>query len=159
MRKVLLTVDGSECSYRAADYVAAQFSGLQDLEVTVLHVLPNVPAVFWDDGHILSSGERAEREKVINRWLSNREAMVEPIFREVSGRLQKGGIKGDAIKTKWVTDSADVADSIIEICRDGGYQTLVMGRSGTSGAKRLLVGSVTNRIVSNGAGLALCLVE
>lgn len=159
MRKVLLAVDGSECSYRAADYVAAQFSGLDDLEVTVLHVLPNVPAVFWDDGHILTPGERGEREKVINKWLSHREAMVEPIFKEVTERLRRGGIKAGRIKTKWVTDSADVAESILELCRDGSYQTLVMGRSGTSKAKRLLMGSVTNRIVSHGAGLAVCLVE
>ena len=62
MRKILLAIDGSACSSRAVAYCGKQFAGVPDLSVALLHVLPNLPAQFWDDGHILSEQEKEARE-------------------------------------------------------------------------------------------------
>jgi len=84
---------------------------------------------------------------------------LEPMFTNAAGILTRGRIKPEQIETKAITDSMDVADSILEETRDGGYQTLVLGRRGLSPAKRLLIGSVTTKIINHGAGIALCIVE
>ena len=159
MKKILIAVDGSEGSLRAVDYVGRQFSGMEDLRITLLHVLPYVPTSFWDDGHILTKEERQVRKEVVDIWLRNQQLKLEPIFRPAKDALLRRGIRDEQIDTKGISDSADVAGSILEEVADGGYQTLVLGRRGLSPAKRLLMGSVTSKIIDHGAGNAVCIVE
>ncbi len=159
MNKILIAVDGSEGSLKAADYVGHQFSGMDDLHITLLHILPYVPTSFWDDGHILTKQERSAREKVIDIWVRNQQLRVDPIFQSATEILIRRGIDPEQVETKGVSDSADVAESILEEARDGGYQTLVLGRRGFSPAKRLFIGSVTTKIINHGAGIAICVVE
>ena len=159
MRKILIAVDGSPCALKAADYIAQQFSGLQDLRITLLHVLPYLATSLWDDGHILTTEERDARKKVVATWTKNQQMKAEPILREASGVLTGKGIRPEQIETKTISDSSDVADSILEETRNGGYQTLVLGRCGLTAAKRFLIGSVTGKIIDHGSGTAICVVE
>ncbi len=159
MRKMLIAIDGSKNALKAVDYVGHQFRGIDDLEITLLHVLPYVPTSFWDDGHILTSEEREERKKVVDKWLSNQQRALEPLFREAMEVLAGRGIKSHQVTTKSISDSADVAGSILEEARDGGYQTLVVGRCGLSPAKHFVMGSVTTKIINHGAGITVCVVE
>ncbi len=159
MNKMLIAIDGSQCSIRAVDYAGRQFSGNRDLRITLLHVLPYPPAPFWDDGHILSDEEKTARNKVIETWLMNQRAKLEPLFSEAVDMLIGKGIGPEQIEKKSISDSTDVAESILEEARDGGYQTLILGRCGLSASKRFLMGSVTTKIVNNGSGLAICIVE
>ncbi len=159
MNKMLIAIDGSECAMRAVDYAGRQFSANRDLRITLLHVLPYPPAPFWDDGHILSDEEKAARNKVIETWLTNQRAKLDPLFDDAVEKLIGNGIGPEQIEKKSISDSTDVADSVLEEVRDGGYQTLVLGRRGLSLSKRFLMGSVSTKVVNNGAGLAICIVE
>ena len=159
MKKLLVAIDSSECASRAVEYVGRQFSGMEEAEVTLLHVLTHPPAPLWDDGHILSKDEKTAREKVINTWLGNQRAKVEPLFKRAVEILMGEGMKRHQIQIKSITDSLDAAGSILEEVRDGGYQTLVLGRCGLSPVDKLFMGSVTTYIVNHGAGIAICLVE
>ena len=159
MKRILLAIDSSECAKKAVAYVAEQFSDMKNLKITLLHVLPYLATSLWDDGHILTEEERSERKKVVDRWMKNQQLKLEPMFTDAVRMLTKGGIKPEQIETKAITDSMDVADSILEETKNGGYQTLVMGRRGLSPAKRLLIGSVTTKIINHGTGIALCVVE
>ena len=159
MNKMLVAIDGSQCAMRAVDYAGRQFSGNRDLRITLLHVLPYPPAPFWDDGHILSEQEKAARNSVIEKWLVNQRAKLEPLFKEAVELLIGQGIGPEQIEKKSISDSTDVAESILEEARDGGYQTLILGRCGLSASKRFLMGSVTTKIVNNGSGIAICIVE
>ena len=58
MKKMLIAIDDSPNATKAVEYVAQQFAGAADLEVGLVHVLPNLPAIFWDEGHILSEERR-----------------------------------------------------------------------------------------------------
>jgi len=159
MKKMLLSIDGSECSLRAVEYTGKQFSGLDDLQITLLHVLPYPPAPLWDDGHIPTKEEKEEREKAIERWLAGQRAKTEPLFNKAQAILTGAGISPTQLAKKVVSDSIDVAGSILEEARDGGYQTLVLGRRGLSPVKKVFMGSVTTKIISQGAGVAICVVE
>ncbi len=159
MNKMLIAIDGSQCAMRAVDYVGRQFSGNRDLRIILLHVLPYPPAPFWDDGHILSDEEKTARNKVIETWLANQRAKLEPLFSEAVEILIGKGIGPEQIEKKSISDSTDVAESILEEARDGEYQTLVLGRCGLSASKRFLMGSVTTKIINNGTGVVICVVE
>ena len=159
MRRILVAIDGSECASRAIEYCGKQFSGLADLSFTLFHVLPNLPPRFWDDGHILNQEEREARQRVINKWLENQKLATEPMFRNAIELLEQKGIQPERIETKTIYDSTDVAKSILEEARDGGYLTLVLGRCGFSRVGEVFLGSTTSRIINQGAGLAICVVE
>ncbi len=159
MNKILIAIDGSQCSRRAVEYIGRQFSGNHDLRITLLHVLPYPPAPFWDEGHMLSDEEKSARDHVIEKWLINQRAKLEPLFKETADALLEKGIGPEQIEKKSISDSSDVAESILEEVRDGGYQTLVLGRCGLSASKRFLMGSVTTKIVNHGSGMAICIVE
>ena len=159
MKKMLLSIDGSECSLRAVEYTGKQFSGVGDLQITLLHVLPYPPAPLWDDGHIPTEEEKEEREKAIERWLAGQRVKTEPLFDRAMAILTGAGISPTLLAKKVISDSTDVADSILEEARDGGYQTLVLGRRGLSPLKKVFMGSVTTKIINHGAGVAVCVVE
>ncbi len=159
MRKILVAIDGSECASRAIEYCGKQFSGMSDLSLILFHVLPNIPPRFWDDGHILTKEEKEARLGVVNKWLENQKLATEPMFRGAIEVLTRGGIHPDRIETKTIYDSTDAAASILEEARDGGYLTLVLGRCGFSWIGERLLGSTTSRIIQQGAGLAICVVE
>jgi nucleotide-binding universal stress UspA family protein len=159
MKKVLIAVDDSKCAMKAVDYTGQFFSGVNDLQLTLVHVLPNLPAIFWDEGHFLSDDEKKERKKVLDTWLARHQQKLEPIMRSAADRLIKSGIKAEQIKTKFISDSTDTAQSILEEAKDGGYQTIIIGRCGISQGKHLLLGSVTSRVIHLGTGVAICVVE
>jgi nucleotide-binding universal stress UspA family protein len=159
MRKILVALDGSECAFRAVEYCGLQFAGLGDLHVTLFHVLPYMPARIWDVGHILSPEEKTVQANLISKWLDNQKRTAEPIFRKAMAMLEKAGIEGQRVETKIVSDSIDVAGSILEEARDGGYLSLVLGRCGAPGVREFFLGSTTNKIINHGAGLTICVVE
>ena len=159
MKKMLLSIDGSECSYRAVEYVGKQFSGMQDLNITLFHVLPYPPAPLWDDGHIPTEEEKKEREKAIEQWLSNQRMKAAPLFDRAVTILTGAGIAPTQLSRKMISDSTDVAVSILEEARDGGYRTLVLGRHGLHSLKQAFMGSITTKIINHGAGVAICVVE
>ncbi len=159
MKKMLIAIDDSKNAMKAVEYAGQQFSGIGDLQITLLHVLPNLPAIFWDEGHILSEQEKADRKKVVDKWLADRKAKMEPIFRMAIEALIETGIKAQQIQMKSISDSTDVAQSVLEEARDGGYQTIIVGRRGAAGGKHTLIGSVTSRIINQGSEMAVTVVE
>lgn len=159
MNKILIAVDGSESAFKAVDYAGRQFSGTNDLRITLLHVMPYPPAPLWDDGHIPTPEEKVERDRAIELWLKKQKGAIEPVLRRASDMLTSQGVKPEQIETKVISDSIDVAASILEEARDGGYQTLILGRRGLSPLGHFLMGSVTSKIVTRGAGTAVCVVE
>ena len=63
MKKILVAIDESEYALKAVDFAAMLLGGLGDVQITLFHVLPDFPPMFWDDGHILDEKERAYRNE------------------------------------------------------------------------------------------------
>lgn len=159
MGKMLIALNESKSSMTAVEYAAEQFSSTKDLQVTLVHVLPNLPAIFWDEGHILSDDEKKDRKKVVDKWLADRLVKMEPLFRKATEVLVAGGISATRISRKTISDSLDAADSILEAARDGGFDTIVLGRHSSGNGSRHLIGAVTNKVFSHGAGMAVIVVD
>ena len=159
MKRMLIALDESKGAMKAVEYVAMHFSVSNDLEVALVHVLPNLPAIFWDEGHILNDDEKKDRKKVVDKWLADRLVKMEPVFRKATDALLAQGMKLERISRKTISDSLDPAGSILEEAKDNGFGTIVIGRHSILGGNRSLVGSVTNKIMSQGAGMAIVVVE
>jgi nucleotide-binding universal stress UspA family protein len=159
MKKILIAIDDSPNASKAVEYVAQQFAGSADLEIGLVHVLPNLPAIFWDEGHILSEEEKQDRKKVVDKWLADRRAKMKPVFQKAIDALTAKGISPRQITTKSLADSTDVAESILEEAKEGGYQTIVVARRGIVSGNRLLMGTVTSKIITRGSGVAVTIVE
>jgi nucleotide-binding universal stress UspA family protein len=160
MKKILVALDGSQGSSRVVDYIGRQFSGMGDLSVTLFHVMPGIIPELWDDGHILTEEEKAERKTVLEKWLSNQKLKLAPFFRTAVEALTHQGIRPEQIETKSVAESiSNIPECILAEARTGGYTTLVMGRCGHSSTAHFLMGSTSNKIINTGAGIPVCLVE
>lgn len=157
--KILIAIDDSKGSFKAVDYVGQHFACVSDLRITLFHILPNMPATFWDDGHFLTKEESEARREMIEKWLKNQKSKIEPVFKKAIEHLTKKGISPERIETKSVSEPLDVAESILTEARTAGYQMLVVGRHSYSRAERLLIGSVSNKIINYGAGITICVVE
>lgn len=159
MKKLMIAIDESPCAMKSVEYAAEQFGGNRDIHVSLVHVLPNLPAIFWDEGHILSEREKGDRQKVIDTWVEKQKTRIEPLFGMAKETLTRKGVPRDRITTTFVSDSTDVAESLIETAKDGGYHTIVLGRCGVAQGKRLLAGSVTSKIIHLASGVAVVVVE
>jgi nucleotide-binding universal stress UspA family protein len=157
MMKMLIAIDDSNSAMKAVEYVAQQFSGVGDLQVGLVHVLPNLPAIFWDEGHILSEDEKKDRKKVVDKWLADRKTKMEPVFKRAADLLAAKKIPAGKVQTKFLSDSTDVADSLVEEARDNGYQTIVLGRSHHS--PKHVLGTVASRVAGQGSGMVVTIVE
>jgi nucleotide-binding universal stress UspA family protein len=157
MTKMLIALDESPSAMKAVEYVAQQFGSADDIEVSLVHVLPNLPAIFWDEGHILSDGEKQDRKKVVDKWLVAQKAKIEPLFNKAASMLAAKGMPAARIQTKFISDSTDVADSILEESRDSNCRLIVVGRSHHS--PKHVLGTVAGRIAGQGAGMVVTIVE
>ncbi len=160
MRKMLIAIDGSKGALKGVEYVGEQFGGMGDLQITLYQVSQGVPPEWWDDGHILNDLERETRRAVLDKWLANQKIMVEATFQKATETLIRNGINPEQIMIKSVQEPvANVADCILTEAKEGGYQTLVIGRCGHSSTAHFLLGSIASKIINRGAGLAICVVE
>ncbi|HYA88562.1 MAG TPA: universal stress protein [Nitrospirota bacterium] len=155
MKKMLIAINDSASAMKAVEYAAEQFAA-DSIQIGLVHVLPNLPAIFWDEGHILSDDEKRDRKKVVDKWLDVQRGKIEPLLKKAVEVLNSRGIPSSRILTKFVSDSTDVADSIIEEARDGGYETIVVGRFQHSPKNAL--GTVSQRIATLASGLTVTIV-
>jgi nucleotide-binding universal stress UspA family protein len=157
MTKMLIGIDDSLSAMQAVEYVARHFGNNKDIQVGLVHVLPNLPAIFWDEGHILSDAEKQDRKRVVDRWLVAQQAKMEPFFKKARDMLVAGGITGSRVDSKFISDSTDAGHSILEEARDNGYRAVVVGRSHHSPKHAL--GATAAGIASHGTGMVVMIVE
>lgn len=156
MTKILIAVDDSSAAQHAVEHVAKLLGRTDGVEVGLVHVLPNLPAIFWDEGHILSDGEKTDRKKIVDAWLVDHKKRMEPLLQRAKTVLAAAGIQTDRVLTKFISDSTDAADSILEEAKNNGYPVVVVGRSRSS---RHVLGTMAGKIAGRGAGFVVTIVD
>ncbi|MDA8388372.1 MAG: universal stress protein [Nitrospiraceae bacterium] len=158
MNKILIAIDGSECSMKAVNYAGDHFSGIDGIEITLLYVLP-MPAVFWDEGHFLSDEEKRERGRFLEQWKDEQRLKIEPVFQKATEVLAGKGVKREQIVLKTASDTVDAADRILDETRSGGFKTMLLGHCRHDTASHYIRGSVTHEILHRLQGTTLIIVE
>jgi nucleotide-binding universal stress UspA family protein len=149
-QKMLLAVDSSKNSRKAADYVG-KFAANTKAKLTLFHVVRSVSLGFVDD--LIIRDENTERQ-----LLEEMDREIPQMFRSYKELLVKSGVVADRISSKSVLHSTSRAGDILQEAKEGGYGTIVMGRRGLSKVREFLMGRVTSKVLSRADGFAVWIV-
>ncbi|MFZ1841541.1 MAG: universal stress protein, partial [Nitrospira sp.] len=127
-KNILIAVDDSDESARALHYVGALLRDIQDVNVTLFHVLNPMPRELMEHGgsenpeteHHLGEQLRKDQEE----WIRTEGAIEYPILVTAMERLGQTGFPLDHVTLK-LGHERDIADSIMDEARAGGYGTVV----------------------------------
>ena len=126
-RKIVVAFDGSEAGQRALAH-AAEMAGQGQARLIVAHVLE------WSPYSFLTAEELAERHKRREQELTRaREAVVAPVLKD----LAEKGIEAEA-EIRY----GHVAETLADIAKESGADSMIVGRTGATGMAARLFGSV-----------------
>ena len=157
-KSILIAVDDSDESARALHYVGSLLRDIRDVKVTLFHVLNPMPRELMEHGgsenpetenHL---GEQLRKDQ--EEWLRAEGTLEYPILITAMERLGQTGFPLDRVRLK-VGHERDIADSIMDEAKAGGYGTVVATRHRTTGKKRLFGSTITDRLVRDLPGVAV----
>lgn len=163
--KILLALDGSEPSMKAARYVANLLGNQPDVSVTLFYVLSPIPPSLLEHGGDESQTKPSEVEVEFERrrtsYVEAKQAVECKIFDPVREMFKQAGFREERIQTKCPVPipESNVANEILKECKEGGYDTIVMGKRGQSRIRTFLTGSVTEKVVRHAKECAVWVIE
>jgi len=132
MKRVLIPVDGSDCSLRAVDYLIAESDRRAMPDDVEVHLLNVQVALRGDIGHFISHEQIAAHQRDES----------DKALREPQARLA-----GAHIRLTVHTEVGHVAEVIARLADELNCDHIVMGTHGRGALADLLVGSTTIRVV------------
>jgi nucleotide-binding universal stress UspA family protein len=135
LKKILVPIDGSECSLNAARY-AVKLAKDENAQVFCIHVIESVPYYGY-----------AGSPPAIEQYYKDLEEKVQSWFGKVRDIAKNEGIY--ELKTKTFSDVKSITGSIIDYAADNDMDLIVIGTRGRTGLKRFLMGSVANGVVQH----------
>jgi nucleotide-binding universal stress UspA family protein len=157
--KILIAIDASENSLKAVKYAAGILRS--DSQVTLFHVFykfsrEDIQITDLSPHHdVTFSGSTKE----FKAWLAQQRASVEEALDKARNMMIEGGLNSENIGIKIEERQQGVAEDILNEVKEGGYDTVIMGRRGASGVKRFFFGSVTTKIMHHAEDCAVWVVE
>ncbi len=150
-RGVLISVDSSENSLRAADHAGFMLRGT-DCPVTLFHARRQlksfVPTEIVQDASDLE-----------DYWKDSEKQQIKPYIEKAKDKLLEHGVAEDQITVKLVASSGgNVSEDIRKAADDYDCGTIVLGRRGLTGVKELIMGSVTRKILESFSGMSVWIV-
>ena len=158
--KIIVATDGSDCDNRAIATVA-DMAAKYDAELFVAHVLMHgaspeslrrmAEVEHLVDVHPLASATFDTRPAIAMSVADmergrTEHAVIEAIGKKVLERAVDAAEKGGAKTVTAITLDGDPAEKIVDAARDHNANLIVLGSRGLSGFKRLLMGSVSQKV-------------
>ncbi len=128
--KILLPVDGSECSARAARHVAHLVGQIENKEVHLVNVQP--PGDDWMVRRMIKPDELARMEQ---EWAQAALAPACDILRQAGIGFETHSLQGD------------IAPTLVRLAEQLGCVQIVMGSRGLSSIGDLLMGSIAHKVL------------
>jgi len=138
MVKILLLVDGSEYTAKAAEYLIKHLSWFKDtraVDLQLLHVTPQLPR-----GLGVATIERNMGSSAVGQYYTDEGADA---LAPADVILKKNGIG-----YRYTHEIGDIAEKIHDFIAKNGIELVVMGSHGRTGLKSLVMGSVATRVVA-----------
>ena len=141
-RKILLAVDGSDQALEAVRYISSIVP--PDLtEIVLFSVGTGFPEVYWDMNR---NPLYQSKKDSVKGWLADSQLVMGEFKEKAFKILLNAGFPEEAISTKTQSHKTNVLKDIIQESYQG-YQALVLGRTGVSRLKDLVVGSLAYKVV------------
>lgn len=132
--KILVAIDGSEMSLKAAEY-GITMAKKDNAKLVVLNMIYTPASTFiytkqaWFDEFLKKSQDEAAE------WFN---------------KIKKSGTeKGVEVKTETVEEIYSVPAGIVKYAENENIDLIIMGSTGKTGFKRLLLGSVATEVVTH----------
>ena len=136
--RILVAVDGSDTSMKAADYAItlAKNNDNNEAEIFVINVI-DIPPMF----KMLPSETRKQLIRIGRQQATQ-------IFDTIEQMAKRHDVKTNKINTEMVETSMSAPDEIIRYAKEKGVDLIVVGTKGRSGMSRALLGSVASKVVT-----------
>jgi len=158
-KRVLLITDGSRYSQHALEYLAG-FALPSEVEIRIMHVLPPIPspayiARTWPVGsETVSPLPSYETEKLLSRQAEEEERGGQSLLDQTIKMMQEEyGVEATSVLLR-----GDAATEIIEYVKAHQIDLIIAGARGLSPMKRLLLGSLTRKLIHY-AGCSVLVVK
>jgi nucleotide-binding universal stress UspA family protein len=140
--KILITVDGSEESMNAADYAIAMAKKEDnDAQLIALHVL------FSQTGYAYSTNIFGlVTPSSINELLQDAKHEAQQWFDKIKEKMYEN--RDVQLKTEVVVSPTSVVGAIVDYAERENVDLIVIGSRGTSGFKKLLLGSTASGVIT-----------
>jgi nucleotide-binding universal stress UspA family protein len=140
--KILITVDGSEESMNAADYaIATAKKEDNDAQLIALHVL------FSQTGYAYSTNIFGlVTPSSINELLQDAKHEAQQWFDKIKEKMYEN--RDVQLKTEVVVSPTSVVGAIVDYAERENVDLIVIGSRGTSGFKKLLLGSTASGVIT-----------
>jgi len=153
LRKILLAVNESDQALEAVRYVAGMVPP-DSTQIVLFHVGTEYPEVFWDmDRNPLY---RSKMPKVMG-WLADRQLVIGEFKEKAVKILTDAGFPEDAVQVKTQTKKTSLVRDIVQESYQN-FSAVVLGRTGTSRLKDLLIGSLAAKLVNRIKHIPLIIV-
>ncbi len=160
--KILVAVDESENSHRAVQYAGILLRETPDVMITLFHVLKPMPRELLEHGGSENPAAEARLGAKLRMdqesWLRSERESECSVLRKAWDVLTGCGFDGNRV-TMTFGHEDDIAGNILEEGRRGRYETIVVGRHGTSRIKRIFGGGVTDQLLRQAKGFAIWVIE
>jgi nucleotide-binding universal stress UspA family protein len=131
IKKILVPLDGSSYSMRAAKY-AIEVAKLQKAQIVCIHILDRMPYGFEFGS------------SCIEDYLQNVENQSNMWFEKVIQMADNQGIKD--VKTVFFRDIRSIVDAIVGYASNNAIDLIVLGTRGRTGLQRVLMGSIATGV-------------
>jgi nucleotide-binding universal stress UspA family protein len=136
--RILVAVDGSDTSLKAADYAItlAKNNDNNEAEIFVINII-DIPPMF----KMLPSDTRKQLIRIGRQQATQ-------IFDTIEQMAKRHDVRTNKFNTEMVETSMSAADEIIRYAKEKGVDLIVVGTKGRSGMTKALLGSVASKVVT-----------
>ncbi len=158
LKRILLITDGSVYSQRAMEYLAV-FPLPDEVDLRVMHVLqpvisPAMVARSWPVGsEAVSAVPSYETERILSKQAELEEQDGLALLERTVSHLKAEGLQASSVQLR-----GDAATEIIDYVKTHHIDLIVAGSRGLSQMKRLLLGSLSRKLVHY-AGCSVLIVK
>jgi len=138
IEKILIAVDGSEISFKAAQ-LGGEMAAAHGAPITLLHV---VPSTTLPKG--LAEWAQSEHVSEPPSWLYA-QGVADGILTSAGDRVRKGG--GNALEVVQLVEFGDAPRHIVDAAVDIGADLIVLGTRGLGEIGSLLLGSTAHKVI------------
>jgi len=157
--KVLIAMEDAPESRELTAYAAEFVAPSRRMRFTFLHLMPPVPPTFWDNGHILGSAERKDRQSRIEKWRSEWMDRVSKFMSDGKELLQGQGTPATNLDTLVLPTKLGIARDLLNEIAEHQFQMVIMGKKSFHERKPFLMGSHASKVMQNVKSVVLCLVD
>jgi nucleotide-binding universal stress UspA family protein len=137
--KILVGIDGSEHSIRAAEFVGKMLGGY-GYHVELLHVIRAFGGLVPESPDLIMPGE----------YMDDHQRQIGATFGALRQKFMGYGFEDRRITDKIITGAFSRAGAIVEEAESQGCGTIVVGRKGLSAVQEFFMGRVSNKILHMG---------